>query len=177
MKTPKKTIYIQCTAKTYVPLSQFRMMPHHLKDRKRKQVEKLAKLIIEHGFLFPIFVWPHSGDSSLCTILDGHGRYNALKLLEKQGYAIPDIPVVLVHAENERQAKKKLLEVGNLNGQFNFEEFEKFTADLKLDLTDLFVPNITDQIQSVLDEAGFFADAAPGMCRCPKCNKMTPIHS
>ena len=179
MKTPKKTISIQCTATMCIPLSQFCMMPHHLKDRKRKQVEKLAKLIVEHGFLFPLFVWRQSyvGEAAY-TILDGHGRYNALKLLEKQGYTIPAIPIVVIHAENAIQAKKKLLEVGNLNGQINVDEFEKYTKDMTLDLTDLYVPNVTEQLQAQLSAAGFFPDAVPpGMCRCPKCGRETPISS
>ena len=182
-KTPKKTIYIQCSAKTHLSLDQFRMMPHHLKDRKRKQVEKLTKLIIDNGFMFPIFVWEHpqvavTSEPVHYTIIDGHGRYNALRLLEKRGYTIPDIPVVLIQADNEQHAKKKLLEAGNLNGLFNFDEFTKYTKDLQLDLSDLFVPNISDSIVAAVQDMGFFLDVeVPGQCRCPKCGKMTPIKS
>ena len=68
------------------------------------------------------------------VIIDGHGRYNALKFLEKKGYTIPDVPIVIVHAENEQEAKKKLLEVGNMNGLIDFDQFEEFTKDLELDL-------------------------------------------
>jgi hypothetical protein len=173
MKTPKKTIYVQCTAKTHLTLEQFRMIPNHLKDRKRKSIEKLAKLIIEHGFLFPPFVWKHDQSNSY-TILDGHGRYNALKLLEKKGYTIPPIPVVVVEADNEQHARKKMLEAGNRNGQFDFGEFEKFTKDLKLDLDGLFVPNITD-CKVATPEVGFFPDSGVATVPCPHCGKLTPV--
>ena len=172
---PKKTIYIQCSAKTHVPLEKFRMMPQNLKDRKREHVEKLANLIIKHGFLFPFFVWqPPQTDGYV--ILDGHGRYNALKFLEKKGYTIPDVPIVVVQAKNEQEAKKKLLEVGNMNGLIDFDQFETFTKDLELDLSNLYVPNVSD-VLNTLEEVGFYPGAVPpGMCVCPKCNKHTFIN-
>ena len=173
---PKKTIYIQCSAKSYVTLENFRMMPQNLKDRKRENIERLADLIIKHGFLFPLFVWrpPYTNEN---VIIDGRGRYSALKLLEKKGYTIPDIPVVVIHAKTEEEAKKKLLEVGNMNGMIDFDQFEAFTKGLELDLANLYVPNVSDVLNS-LEEVGFFPGAVPpGMCICPKCNKTTPITS
>lgn len=66
----------------------------------------LKNSIVSEGIIFPTFIW-NDGDKKY--IWDGHGRQEVYKLLEAEGYEIPDLPVVYILAKNRADAKIKLL--------------------------------------------------------------------
>lgn len=144
-----------------------------MKDRRKHHIEALAKQILEKGFLFPLFVWRQPGTTQH-IILDGHARMQALLCIQKKKYHIPDIPVVLVDADSEIQAKQKILEVNAMHGIIDPSVFRGFAEGLPLDLSVLKVPFV--EFEPPVQDPGFFPDThSVPTCTCPYCKKETPI--
>jgi ParB-like chromosome segregation protein Spo0J len=79
-----------------IPLDQLTPDPHNAKDHPKKQIEQIKESIEQFGNNDPIAVW---GDSNL--IVEGHGRYEALKEL---GYEEADCIRLDQLTEEERRA-------------------------------------------------------------------------
>lgn len=131
-----KTIEIKCKTVDYLPLDELSPFQGRFKSRTEKDIKILVGYILEQGFYAPIYVWSHGGVN---LILDGHGRYLALDYLRSQGYEIPPLPVVLITAENEKDARMKVLELNNMNGQFTKESLLEYSKELMLDFSDIHV--------------------------------------
>ena len=82
-------------------------------------MEKLKARILEDGFNVPFFVWDDKGEY---RILDGHQRLRALLSLRQDGYDIPMLPVALIEATDEADARKKLLAISSQYGEFDASE-------------------------------------------------------
>jgi len=153
-----KEIKITCTGTTTLPMSVLTPYNLRLKDRRAKDIQSLARKIIDKGFSFPIFVW-HRPETSQNLIIDGNGRYLALQWLEKKQYTIPSaIPVVRIFADDEKQARKKVLEISNLNSRFSQDAFILFAEGLEIDFSDYTIPNLdTELLKSIqATRVGFF---------------------
>lgn len=96
-----------------------------LKESTNRDVSKLKNAIVNSKFSFPFYIWNR-------YIVDGAGRINALLELEAEGYKIPDLPVVSLEAENEREAKKLVLQVSSQHGKVTQETFDNFVIDVDL---------------------------------------------
>ena len=96
-----------------------------LKDSKR-DISKLKNSIVNEGFCFPFFVWKR-------YVLDGTGRYLAIKELESEGYIIPELPYVELKANNLQHAKKLALMASSRHGEISQKSFESFALDLNLE--------------------------------------------
>ena len=83
-----------------------------LKESKNRDVSKLKNSIINDGFSFPFYIWEGHR-----YVIDGAGRDKALLELEKEGYEIPDLPIVEIEALNKQEAKKKVLLVSSSYGE------------------------------------------------------------
>lgn len=114
----KKEIKVTCEVKERMALSDLKPLQGELKILSKENLEKLKKSIKKHGFSFPLFVWNNPSDAQIYC-LDGHQRINALKDLKKEGYSIPQLPVVFIEAKDEAQAKTKLLAVASQYGKFD----------------------------------------------------------
>jgi hypothetical protein len=89
--------------------------------------------------------------------LDGHGRILALREMAKAYYAldeagqvfikkehppaIPELPVVYIEAENEAEAKQKMLRLNSQYGVIDIDGFREFIDGLEMEWGDLALPN------------------------------------
>ena len=61
----------------------------------------------------------------------------ALKELEQDGYEIANVPVVMVSAKDEQEAKEKVLQVNSRYGKITESSLNFFAKDCKINLADL----------------------------------------
>lgn len=134
-----KTIKIACQTADYLDYEQLMPFQGRFKLRVQKDIETLAGYILEQGFSCPFFVWDHDGEY---LILDGHGRYLALDYLKEKGYSLPKLPVVIVDAKDEKDARLKVLELNNVNGQFSKEVLLDYAKELTLDYSNLHIAGL-----------------------------------
>ena len=71
-----KPIEITCGAAETLPLNKLTEFQGGLKTRTDGDYEKILASIRKHGIAFPFFVWNQDGSN---FILDGHGRFEALR--------------------------------------------------------------------------------------------------
>ena len=121
-----QTITIACEGAQAVPLEKLEPLQGDLKDLSEENYKKLRREILERGFSEPISVWKHKGK---LKILNGHQRVRALSVMRGEGYEIPPLPVSIIHAKDEREAKMKVLaltsQYGNMTGQGLYEFLTK----------------------------------------------------
>lgn len=134
-----KYITISCSSPDLLPLSELAPFNERFKARNSSDIKKLANCIVENGFHCPFFVWKNDGKN---RILDGNGRYLALNYLQDKGYTIPDLPIVFIHAENEREARHKVLELNNVNGEFSLEQFLDYSKELNIEYSQIHIPGL-----------------------------------
>lgn len=95
-----------------------------LKDLSEKNFEKLKRVLEKRGFDIPLFIWKHDGEN---YILDGHQR---VRVAEKIGLEPVEVPYIEITAKNEKEAKKRVLEISSQYGTITQEGYDEFTADL-----------------------------------------------
>lgn len=136
-------IVINCTGSDTIELHQLTEFQGELKERSAGDIEKIIKSIRKHGFSFPFFVWAHAGENGnyINHVLDGHGRLEALKKLQSEGEEIPPLPCVYVTAENEAEAKEKLLKLNSQYGHMTAESVAQFLDGLQIDFDELQLPD------------------------------------
>ena len=146
-------IEIKCTGSDTIELHQLREFQGELKERTAGDVEKIIKSIKKHGFSFPLFVWAHADENGgyINHVLDGHGRLKALQKMAADGEEIPPLPCVYVSAENEAEAKEKLLKLNSQYGHMTAESVADFLDGMEIELDDLALPD------GVLDLSGIAA--------------------
>jgi hypothetical protein len=114
----------------------------NLKERTKEDIENVVRSILKHGWSFPFFIWKN-GDAKY--VFDGHGRIEALALMENTGYwldkegtlqkdgepwTIPLLPSSYIFAETEQEAKIKLLKLNMRCGSLTEAGYALFTADM-----------------------------------------------
>ena len=129
-----KTIPIKCRGADLKAIDELTEFQGDIKDLTKQNYAKLRKSMVKHGFSAPIFVWEHEGDN---YILDGHQRLRVLGKLREEGYDIPLLPVVYIEADDEKQAKEKLLLITSQYGDFNVQGLDEFIYEGQLDLSEL----------------------------------------
>ena len=122
-------IKIMCQTPEVIRLGKLTPFQGDLKRRTSKDVMSLANSIKDEGLLMPFAVWRHEGVHSL---LDGHGRYQALTELALQDneIATQDFPLIYIEAETEEQAKKSLLQITSSYGKITKEGAIKFCSSI-----------------------------------------------
>ena len=141
-------IVINCTGSDTIELDELADFQGALKQRSAADINKIIKSIKKHGFSFPFFVWAHD---DINHVLDGHGRLAALKKMQADGEEIPALPCVYVEAENEAEAKEKLLKLNSQYGHMTAESVADFLDGMEIELDDLALPD------GVLDLSGIAA--------------------
>ena len=134
-----KVIKVVCSTADYLDLDEIVPFQGRFKLRTQKDIEVLAGYILEQGFSCPFFIWKRGEDN---LILDGHGRYLALEHLKSKGYEIPKLPVVMVEAADEAQARLKVLELNNVNGTFSKEVLLDYARELTIDYSNLHIQGL-----------------------------------
>ncbi len=136
-----KTVRIACKADTFLPFTQIKDFQGELKSRTQDDVEHLITSIERHGFAFPFFVWRQPDGT--CSCLDGHGRIMALTQMQREGYEIPELPVVYIDAESENEARTKLIHINVVSGRFTDVGFRDLVKDIPdIDLADYNYPEL-----------------------------------
>lgn len=112
-------IIVKCKGSSSLPLDMILEFQGNLKRLTTANRKKLISSICRLGFIAPVFVWDNQGDYSL---LDGHQRIKTLVHMREKGWNIPLIPIVFVEADNEPDARAKLLAITSSYGEFNIGE-------------------------------------------------------
>ena len=137
-KTEEGLIKIKCTGTEELPLDKIKEFQGALKKRTKAQKEKLLESLKTYGFSFPFFIWKNEG---INWCLDGHGRLEVLNsLLNKD--QLPTFPVVYVQAEDEAEAKKKLLQLNSQYGEIDTEGLQEFIDGIDIDMSEFEIPGI-----------------------------------
>lgn len=136
-------IEIKCTAADTIGIDELTEFQGALKERTDADIEKITKSIRKHGFSFPFFVWKHKDEhgEEINHVFDGHGRLLALKRMRAQGEEIPALPVSYIKAETKAEAKELLLKLNSQYGRMTAESVAEFLDGLKIDLSDLQLPD------------------------------------
>lgn len=130
-----KVIRIACQAHSFVPLHALKIIQGDLKELTKENYEKLKAAILDDGFSFAIHCWKSPGGDA--CILDGTQRKRALDRMQKEGYIIPDLPVVWVEADSFKQAAIKLLHGASTYGIVVSEGLKQFMTDYNIEVTDM----------------------------------------
>lgn len=133
-------IKVTCRGADLLPLDAIEEFQGNLKRRTKKDIELIIKSIEKYGFSFPFFVWNGTGHN---YCLDGHGRIQALCEMRRRGVSLPLFPVVYVDAEDEAEAKQKLLRLNSQYGQMSIDSVMEFTDGLEVEFEDLALPSGT----------------------------------
>lgn len=149
-----ETIEIKCETKDKLNLAEMTEFQGGLKSRTDVDYDKIKLSIIKYGFSFPFFVWKNGGKN---YILDGHGRFSTLCKMQKDGYVIPDLPVVEVQAKDKKEAKEKLLRLNSIYGKMTKESVLEFAEDIDLNFDEIALPDTIldfskEEIPAKLDE-------------------------
>lgn len=128
---------ITCETKDALPLSALTEFQGGLKKRTADDTKKIEKSINDYGFATPFFVWKHDGINS---VLDGHGRLQTLKEMQKRGEEIPDLPVVFIDCKDEAAAKNLLLRICSTYGAMTAQTVRDFIKELEIAFDDISLP-------------------------------------
>jgi hypothetical protein len=129
-----KSIKITCTGATTAKLEDLVPLQGDLKKLDAERYKKLKRALLEHGFSFPFFVWK---DKNKLKILDGHQRDRVLRRLQAQGYEIPALPIAFIEAENETEARKKILLLSSQYGEMTDDSLLEYLKESDIDLDDI----------------------------------------
>ena len=130
--SPENEIVVKCKGHKTLPIDLLLEFQGGLKRLTQKNREKLIGSICTKGFIAPIFVWDDQGEYRL---LDGHQRLKTLLWMRENGWDIPMLPVDIIEADSEEDAKRKLLAITSQYGEFDLDGFIEFTSDIELDET------------------------------------------
>ena len=142
-----------------VPLDQIEEFQGGLKSLGVKEYNKLKQSIAEKGFIVPCFAWRNGSDK--WKLLDGHQR---VRVIRKEGWQIDGgIPIVEILADNERDAKEKLLVIIGRYGRIEGQGLYEFLDGTGIDLEEWTVPDLPDlDLDSWFDEFIRDPDVPPG---------------
>ena len=163
-----KTIDVSVDTGNSAYLNELIEFQGDLKELSGESLDKLKKRIVDLGFTVPFFVWI---DDGVYRILDGHQRKIALLSLKAEGWNIPKLPFVEIPAENEKNAREKLLSISSQFGDFNVDSLKLWMDELD--------SSVADTLRFVSEEITFDLDFDFGednseekptkTTECPKC--------
>jgi hypothetical protein len=172
-----KSIKITCQGADVLNIDQLVPFQGSLKTLSKSAFAKLKKSMIDFGFSFPLFVWKHGGSN---WTLDGHQRISTLQEMRKEGFEVPELPVVWIEAKDEKEAKHKLLLAVGQYGKVTDEGLYEYIKTACLEMGEL---NQTIELGEF--DFGRFIDGygttdvdlpdgsgtpESKMLTCPKCN-------
>ncbi len=158
MYTPDNKIQVKSKGHTFLPIDRLIEFQGNLKRLTQQNREKLMASILEKGFIAPIFVWDDTGEYRL---LDGHQRIKTLLWMRQQGWDIPMLPVDIIEADTEKDAKEKLLLIASQYGDFTTDGYKEFAEGLDLDTESVRLSDGTFELPETEDEDTKDDDNAP----------------
>lgn len=124
-------IKITCRGAESIPMDKLCHFQGDLKSLSSDNYKKFRKNLIDLGFSEPISVWI-DGEGKY-QILNGHQRLRTLKAMMGEGFTIGDIPINIVDAEDENEAKKKVLALTSAYGKMESQGLYKFLGETDID--------------------------------------------
>lgn len=103
-----------------------------LKDLSKENYEKLKNEILTTGFAFPPHVW-NDPEDKLWKIIDAHQRKRTLTRMREEGYTIPKVPCVQVHAGSYEEAKIRVLQGTTQYGKVSQQGAYAFIVQNKIE--------------------------------------------
>ena len=149
-----------------VPIDSVRVYAKNAKLHPAEQIEQIKKSIQDFGNNDPIAVWGKDN-----TIVEGHGRYIALKEL---GYEEVDI-IRLDHLSDEQRRAYALVHNKlTMNSPFDIDMLSLELEDINIDMTDFGFDEAVDFNEDALND--LFTDAPekekePKKIQCPHCGE------
>ena len=128
-----QTISIKCDNEKTLELAEMTELQGGLKERTDIDYDKIKLSIIKYGFSFPFFIWK-SGKTNY--LLDGHGRFETLCRMQKDGYIIPPLPVYYIKAKDKAEAKQTY-------GKMTKQSVLEFAEDLQVNFEEIQLPDGT----------------------------------
>lgn len=126
--TPEENpILIKCKGHTEYDLDSLLVFQGGLKSLTDENRDKMMSSIIVHGFCAPLFVWINKAKINL---LDGTQRTTTLHYMRDNGWEIPKIPVAVIEADTEEEAREKLLAISSQFGEFDLATLSEWVSDL-----------------------------------------------
>lgn len=129
----EKAISIRCEGAQSIDIDDLIPFQDDIKSMTPSVLKKLENVILEQGFSEPIAVWANSPDGKH-FILNGHQRHTALQSLRSRGFFVPPIPVAMVQAVDENEARRKVITLASQYGDFSANHLSEFIAKANLDL-------------------------------------------
>lgn len=151
---------ISCITSDWLHLEELTELQGNLKERTKKDIQKIITSINKFGFATPFFVWKHDG---INHVLDGHGRLTALKYMKSQGEIIPELPVVYVDCKDEDTAKQLLLRITSQYGEMTAESVMEFMQGIDLEIEEVALPCGTLDLHIDTEEETEGDDEVPEM--------------
>lgn len=152
-------IEIKCETRDRLNIAEMTELQGALKARTDIDYDKIKLSIIKYGFSFPFFVW---NDGKKNYILDGHGRFATLCKMQKDGYEIPDLPVVYVDCKDKNEAKQKLLRLNSQYGHMTKESVLEFAVDIDLNFDEIALPDTVIDFSDDADAVEDFPELKEG---------------
>jgi hypothetical protein len=175
-----KNISITCKTKDFLNLDDISLFQGDLKTRDEADIKNIKKSLIKYGISFPFFIWK-KGNVYYC--LDGHGRYMALMELQSEGYVIPSVPVVFIHAKDEDDAKQRILRLNSRYGMVTKNSVLQFAGDVKINYDELSIPGPANMFfDAAIKDMDNYFNAVPDDDKkkqkavkiCPHCGRILP---
>lgn len=153
-----QTIQITCQGADVLPLDKLEVFQGDLKSLSKKNYAKLKNQILEVGFSAPIFVWEHKGHH---YILDGTQRTRTLLKMQKEGFDIPELPIVWIDAKDMREARVKLLSIASQYGEVESQGLYEFLHEADISFEELDLSFQLPEIDFDKFKFEFFKDLPP----------------
>jgi DNA modification methylase len=155
-------IRIACEPGPLLDIDEMDEFQGDLKDLSEEDYLKLRTEIVETGFAFMPYVWADPSDGRW-KILDAHQRKRVMKKMREEGWQIPKIPTVQVHAKDRNEAKRRILQATSQYGKMTEDGLHKFMfEDAKIGIDDLENSFRLPDIDLDHFKANFFEDPAAG---------------
>lgn len=130
-----KQIRVECEGATTVPYQKLLPLQGNLKSLSKQDYERLRDEIVADGFSEPISAWKTKKG---LLVLNGHQRLRTVKnMVEKEGYKCPEIPISLVKAKDEKQARRKLLSMASQYGKVEKDGLYEFIHESDMQVEDV----------------------------------------
>jgi len=156
MADPTKSIRIACSTKDHLPLESLKEFQGDLKVLMVDKFDQLKKLILDTGFAFPILVWK-SPEGKNC-IIGGHQRVAVLRKLKKEGYEIPELPVVFIEAADYKAAKERVLQDIAQYGKVGYQGLYEFMHEAQIGMDEMMKSYTIPEVNLTDFARGFFED-------------------
>lgn len=132
----KKTVKIACSGvTTFLPIESLKELQGELKSLSVEDYKKMKQEILDTGFAFPIHVWEDKDGAT--WIVGGHQRKRGLEEMKKEGFNVPDVPVVYVEADDIKGARRRVMQDITQYGRVERQGLYEFMSAAELNFDNL----------------------------------------